>query len=50
MPPTAPPLSRLLVAMLLGFLMFLWFCVRSILSLANAANRRPMPSPKTWLF
>ena len=45
-----PIIAALLVAMLLGFLMFLWFCVRSILSLANAANRRPMPNPKTWLF
>ena len=35
---------------LTGFLLFVWYCVRSILSLANAANRRPMPSPKTWLF
>ena len=34
----------------IGFLMFVWYCVRSILSLANAANRRPMPRPKTWLF
>ena len=37
-------------AMLIGFLLFVWYCVRSILSLANAANRRPMPNPKTWLF
>lgn len=34
----------------IGFLLFLWSIVRSILSLANAANRRPMPRPKTWLF
>ena len=35
---------------LIGGLLSLWYIVRSILSLANAANRRPMPNPKTWLF
>lgn len=34
----------------LSCLLFLWYIVRSILSLANAANRRPMPKPKTWFF
>ena len=32
------------------FVMFVWYCVRSILSLANAASQSPMPNPKTWLF
>ena len=33
-----------------GFVLFIWSIVRSILSLGNAVNRRPMPRPKTWLF
>lgn len=37
-------------AMAIGFLLFIWSIVRSILSLANAANRRPMPKPRTWAF
>jgi len=52
-PGDAPPgivLAMVLGSIVLGFLMFIWYCVRSILSLANAANRRPMPNPRTWLF
>lgn len=37
-------------SILVSFLLFVWYIVRSILSLANAANRRPMPKPKTWFF
>ena len=43
-------IAIVLSGMVIGFLMFVWYCVRSILSLANAANRRPMPNPRTWLF
>jgi len=49
-PPPPAILGPLLGGMLTGFLLFVWYCVRCILSLANAANRRPMPKPKTWLF
>ena len=41
----------LVVAMVgIGFLTMIWYCVRSILSLIAAANRRPMPNPQTWWF
>ena len=49
-PPPPAVVAMFFGALLIGFLLFVWYCVRSILSLANAANRRPMPSPKTWLF
>lgn len=42
--------SLIFGAVALSFILSIWFIVRSILSLANAANRRPMPNPKTWLF
>lgn len=48
-PPAA--LVVLVVAMVgAGFLTMIWYCVRSILSLVAAANRRPMPNPQTWWF
>ena len=49
-PPPPAIIALVFGAILVGFLMFVWYCVRSILSLANAANQRPMPNPKTWLF
>ncbi|MCD1622245.1 DUF4870 family protein [Citromicrobium bathyomarinum] len=48
-----PPaeLVVLVVAMVgAGFLTMIWYCVRSVLSLVAAANRRPMPNPQTWWF
>lgn len=48
-PPAA--LVALVVAMIgIGFLTMIWYCVRSVLSLVAAANRRPMPNPQTWCF
>ena len=49
-PPPPVVAAMIFGGALIGFLLFIWYCVRSILSLANAANRRPMPKPKTWLF
>lgn len=37
-------------AVCIGLLTMIWYCVRSILSLVAAANRRPMPNPQTWWF
>jgi len=34
----------------LWLVMCVWFFVRTIRSLANAASQRAMPNPKTWLF
>ena len=36
--------------MVAAVVMFVWLCVRSVLSLVAAANRRPIPNPRTWLF
>ena len=27
-----------------------WFCIRCIISMVKAADQKPMPNPKTWLF
>ncbi|MEL7691746.1 hypothetical protein [Citromicrobium bathyomarinum] len=32
------------------FALFVWYCVRTIRSLANAASQQAMPNPKTCLF
>ena len=34
----------------LWLMMCVWFFVRTIRSLANAASQKAMPNPKTWLF
>ena len=34
----------------LWFAMCVWFFVRTIRSVANAASQKAMPNPKTWLF
>ena len=34
----------------LWLVMCVWFFVRTIRSLANAASQKAMPNPKTWLF
>ena len=40
----------IVVLLLGGFAIFIWFYVRSILSLVAAAGRTPMPRPDTWMF
>ncbi|MBD58803.1 MAG: hypothetical protein CL808_01590 [Citromicrobium sp.] len=49
-PPPPAMIALIFGGIAIGFLLFVWYCVRCILSLANAANQRPMPNPKTWLF
>lgn len=46
------PSAALVTLVVVGFglLTMIWSCVRSVLSLVAAANRRPMPNPQTWWF
>ncbi|MBY8337088.1 hypothetical protein KYN89_08495 [Alteriqipengyuania sp. NZ-12B] len=46
------PSAALVTLVVVGFglLTIIWYCVRSVLSLVAAANRRPMPNPQTWWF
>ena len=46
------PSAALVTLVVVGFglLTMIWYCVRSVLSLVAAANRRPMPNPQTWWF
>ncbi|MBV7255792.1 hypothetical protein KCG44_03215 [Pacificimonas sp. WHA3] len=46
--------STILTIVLIGFLMFallaVWLVVRCVLALIKAGERKPMPSPDSWLF
>ena len=48
--PPAGVMLAVVIAAFAGVLLFVWSCVRSIISLAKAASRRPMPRPRTFLF
>lgn len=35
---------------ILGMVLAVWFCIRSVLSLVRAGDLQPIPNPRTWLF
>ncbi|RJY09351.1 DUF4870 family protein [Aurantiacibacter aquimixticola] len=40
----------MVLLVLFALFMLAWYCIRCILSLVKAGERRPMPNPRTWLF
>ncbi|MEM7779474.1 MAG: hypothetical protein AAF697_03670 [Pseudomonadota bacterium] len=48
-----PPIAFILA--ILGIVLFwgvaaLWFCIRSVISIAKASSAKPITRPRTWLF
>jgi uncharacterized membrane protein len=43
-------LTKVLIGVLLGFLVLIWFIVRVVKGWKAYDRRAPLPKPKTWLF
>jgi uncharacterized membrane protein len=43
-------LTKVLIGVLLGFLVLIWFIVRVVKGWKAYDQRAPLPKPKTWLF
>lgn len=48
-PPPAGMFAIIMDGLALMLATAIWFCIRCILSLVKAGDRKPIPKPETWL-